>query len=171
MKKVSENAQAQAVKETVRTGYSAIATGQHFCCSSQRNSQAYPTRLAHAVGYDAESLANLPEGADMGLSCGNPIAITALKERQIVLDLGSGGAGGLRSGRSLPAVLRQGCSQPLGNARPCQGPRRRGDDKRRFHRNLCCASQADKCLMKELEAEPGLDAARLQTVLDNIATK
>jgi SAM-dependent methyltransferase len=43
------------------------------------------------MGYDAESLANLPDGANMGLSCGNPIAIAALQEGQIVLDLGSGG--------------------------------------------------------------------------------
>jgi SAM-dependent methyltransferase len=43
------------------------------------------------MGYDAESLANLPDGANMGLSCGNPIAIAALQEGQIVLDIGSGG--------------------------------------------------------------------------------
>ena len=80
------------VRETVRTGYAAIATGQRSCCcSSPRSSQADPMRLAKAVGYDAESLANLPEGANMGLSCGNPVAIAALKEGQTVLDLGSGG--------------------------------------------------------------------------------
>jgi SAM-dependent methyltransferase len=82
----------QRVRETVRTGYAAIATGQRSCCcSSPRSSQADPTRLAQAVGYDAESLANLPEGANMGLSCGNPVAIAALREGQTVLDLGSGG--------------------------------------------------------------------------------
>ncbi|MDR2112345.1 MAG: arsenite methyltransferase [Candidatus Accumulibacter sp.] len=80
------------VRETVRAGYAAIATGQHSCCcSSQRGSQADPARLAEAVGYDVESLKKLPEGANMGLSCGNPIAIAALQEGQTVLDLGSGG--------------------------------------------------------------------------------
>lgn len=80
------------VRETVRTGYAAIATGQRSCCCScQRSGQADPTGLAKAIGYDAESLANLPEGANMGLSCGNPLAIAALKEGQTVLDLGSGG--------------------------------------------------------------------------------
>jgi len=82
----------ELVKETVRAGYAAIATGrQTCCCSSQRSGHADPLRLAQAVGYDDETLANLPEGANMGLSCGNPVAIAALQEGQFVLDLGSGG--------------------------------------------------------------------------------
>ena len=84
----------EQVKETVRAGYAAIATGrQSSCCSgsSGRCGPADPARLAAGVGYDAESLAKLPEGANMGLSCGNPIALAALKEGQTVLDLGSGG--------------------------------------------------------------------------------
>jgi len=43
------------------------------------------------MGYDTADLADLPEGADMGLGCGNPTAIAALKPGQSVLDLGSGG--------------------------------------------------------------------------------
>ena len=83
---------SEDVKETVRAGYAAIATGQRSCCCSiQRGSQADPARLAAAVGYDAESLAKLPDGANMGLSCGNPVAIAALREGQTVVDLGSGG--------------------------------------------------------------------------------
>ena len=83
---------SEDVKETVRAGYAAIATGQRSCCcSSQRGSQADPARLAAAVGYDAEPLAKLPDGANMGLSCGNPVAIAALREGQTVVDLGSGG--------------------------------------------------------------------------------
>ena len=69
---------SEDVKETVRAGYAAIATGQRSCCcSSQRGSQA--------------DLAKLPDGANMGLSCGNPVAIAALREGQTVVDLGSGG--------------------------------------------------------------------------------
>jgi len=79
-------------RETVRAGYAAIASGQRSCCSSSpRSGHLDPIRLAEAVGYDAESLAKLPDGANMGLSCGNPVAIAALQEGQTVLDLGSGG--------------------------------------------------------------------------------
>lgn len=88
----NKNIVREDVRETVRAGYAAIATGQRpCCCSGQRGNQADPARLAQAVGYDAESLANLPDGANMGLSCGNPVAIAALREGQVVLDLGSGG--------------------------------------------------------------------------------
>ncbi|MCL2160443.1 MAG: arsenite methyltransferase [Betaproteobacteria bacterium] len=86
----SKTTSNEQVRETVRAGYAAIATdgscGGGGCCG-----QPDPTRLAKAVGYDAESLVNLPEGANMGLSCGNPVAIAALEEGQVVLDLGSGG--------------------------------------------------------------------------------
>jgi ubiquinone/menaquinone biosynthesis C-methylase UbiE len=47
--------------------------------------------LANKLGYSTEQLAVLPEGANMGLSCGNPTAIARLTPGQIVLDLGSGG--------------------------------------------------------------------------------
>lgn len=57
------------------------------CCAPA----ADPTALASAIGYDADELARiLPEGANLGLSCGNPGAIAALKPGEIVLDLGSG---------------------------------------------------------------------------------
>ncbi|MCC5831095.1 MAG: arsenite methyltransferase [Phycisphaeraceae bacterium] len=49
------------------------------------------TELAEKIGYEAEQLAALPEGANMGLSCGNPTAIGKLKEGEVVVDLGSGG--------------------------------------------------------------------------------
>ena len=43
------------------------------------------------IGYSAEELAALPEGANMGLSCGNPNALAALQPGEVVLDLGAGG--------------------------------------------------------------------------------
>lgn len=82
----------QQVKEAVRSGYAAIALGQQkSCCASQRSGQADPAKLAASLGYDATTLARLPEGANMGLSCGNPVALAALEAGQTVLDLGSGG--------------------------------------------------------------------------------
>jgi SAM-dependent methyltransferase len=47
--------------------------------------------VAQAVGYDAEELASLPDGANLGLSCGNPTALAELRPGEVVLDLGSGG--------------------------------------------------------------------------------
>jgi ubiquinone/menaquinone biosynthesis C-methylase UbiE len=47
--------------------------------------------LAQSVGYSADELAALPEGANMGLCCGNPNALAALRPGEVVLDLGSGG--------------------------------------------------------------------------------
>lgn len=47
-------------------------------------------QVASAVGYSAEDLRVLPEGANMGLSCGNPTALASLVEGEVVLDLGSG---------------------------------------------------------------------------------
>ncbi|MCL2001529.1 MAG: arsenite methyltransferase [Planctomycetes bacterium] len=85
---------AQDTRETVRAGYAKIAKGERSCCcgsGESRSGHADPKRLAKAIGYDAESLAALPKGANMGLSCGNPVAIAALREGQVVLDLGAGG--------------------------------------------------------------------------------
>jgi SAM-dependent methyltransferase len=47
--------------------------------------------VAQAFGYSAEELASIPSEANMGLSCGNPLATTHLKEGEVVVDLGSGG--------------------------------------------------------------------------------
>jgi len=88
---------SEQIREEVRSGYADIATGKRSSCcggggcGSKRSNHADPKRLAKALGYDAKDIANLPEGANMGLSCGNPVAIAALKEGQTVLDLGSGG--------------------------------------------------------------------------------
>ena len=90
------NKSNEQIREEVRTGYADIATGrQSSCCGDrccgERNNYADPELLAKSLGYNENDIANLPEGANMGLSCGNPVAIAALQEGQIVLDLGSGG--------------------------------------------------------------------------------
>ena len=99
---------SQKIKETVRSGYVEIAVGvKSSCCSSPRCGQSNPTALAKAVGYDADSLKNLPDGANMGLSCGNPVAIAALREGQVVLDLGScGGFDVFQAGEKVKASGR-----------------------------------------------------------------
>ncbi len=47
--------------------------------------------MSEKVGYSPEELASLPEGADMGLGCGNPTAFASLSPGEVVVDLGSGG--------------------------------------------------------------------------------
>ena len=94
MNTTNKNEEKNSIREAVRTGYAAIAIApaqSACCCATPRSNHADPTRLAKALGYDEQSLANLPNGANMGLSCGNPIAIAALQKGQTVLDLGSGG--------------------------------------------------------------------------------
>lgn len=93
---------AEAVRETVRAGYSEIARTGSTCCGGSASTGATsggccgpqtfsPEQLATAIGYSAGDLAATPESANMGLSCGNPTAIASLKPGEVVLDLGSGG--------------------------------------------------------------------------------
>ncbi|MDP2311300.1 MAG: arsenite methyltransferase [Pseudomonadota bacterium] len=84
---------ADAVRESVRERYGAIAREAQSCCAP---SCCSPTAApgtgtdATVLGYSAEEKAAAPEGADLGLGCGNPQAIAALKPGERVLDLGSG---------------------------------------------------------------------------------
>jgi arsenite methyltransferase len=79
----------EKVRQTVREGYGQIAAQGQSCCGSSACSSS--DKLAETIGYSAEELAALPEGANMGLSCGNPTALASLKPGEVVLDLGSGG--------------------------------------------------------------------------------
>lgn len=84
------------MREIVRTGYASVATASSACCGATSccggdSAVNAADKLAAAVGYAPEELAELPDGANMGLSCGNPNALAALKPGEVVLDLGSGG--------------------------------------------------------------------------------
>jgi len=95
---------ADEVRQAVRESYSKVAEGKPSgsgCCAPNTSSAGsccdasvdfdvkaiYSTRL----GYSEEELHSVPQGADMGLGCGNPRAKAALKPGEVVLDLGSGG--------------------------------------------------------------------------------
>jgi len=94
---------ADAVRDNVGAGYSKSAhagTLSAGCCGSESDSQGggccgpvtlSADQVATAVGYADEDLTTLPEGANMGLSCGNPTAIASLQPGEVVIDLGSGG--------------------------------------------------------------------------------
>jgi arsenite methyltransferase len=85
-----------AVRTMVRDGYAKIANDTSSGCCSPGvsccgSAPQDADKLARELGYTVEELKALPEGANMGLSCGNPAALAALKPGEVVLDLGSGG--------------------------------------------------------------------------------
>jgi SAM-dependent methyltransferase len=93
---LSTNHQTDSLRQLVREGYAKIAQdtaagccspGVSCCGSAPQDAD----KLARELGYTVEELKALPEGANMGLSCGNPAALAALKPGETVLDLGSGG--------------------------------------------------------------------------------
>ncbi len=79
------------VRCIVREHYGKIAQQRGSCCASPSCCSPSPESVATAVGYSTEEITALPNGANMGLSCGNPTAIASLQPGEIVLDLGAGG--------------------------------------------------------------------------------
>jgi len=75
------------VRDQVRTAYGKVARGGDGCSVGCCGTRAEGSL---SLGYSAADLASVPEGADLGLGCGNPQAIAALRPGEIVLDLGSG---------------------------------------------------------------------------------
>ncbi len=81
------------IKKTVRERYAKIAKQNNSCCatvSSCCGTRDIAQEVSKRIGYTEEDLKTVPEGANLGLGCGNPIALASLKEGEIVLDLGSG---------------------------------------------------------------------------------
>src|SRR5262252_4851616 len=82
------------IKEMVRARYGSIAAASDAnccapassCCGSETSSQD----KARQMGYSDAELAAIPEGASLGLGCGNPQAIAAMRPGEVVIDLGSG---------------------------------------------------------------------------------
>lgn len=79
-------------KQWVKDRYGAIAenVGTSCCCSSSSCCDT-PSTAAGDIGYKTEDLAGIPDGANLGLGCGNPLGIVSIREGDTVLDLGSGG--------------------------------------------------------------------------------
>lgn len=78
--------------DVVRAGYAKIARGERAGCGCGPSCCTPDTAgVAEAIGYERSDLESLPEGTDMGLSCGNPTALASLKAGEVVVDLGSGG--------------------------------------------------------------------------------
>ncbi|HNV86526.1 MAG TPA: arsenite methyltransferase [Candidatus Omnitrophota bacterium] len=80
------------IKRKVREGYGKIVMQGGSCCgpSSSCCGSSSAKDISKAVGYSDSEINAVPEGANLGLGCGNPVAIASLKEGQTVLDLGAG---------------------------------------------------------------------------------
>lgn len=80
------------IKEAVREKYGNIAAASGSCCSaaSSCSEDGSLVQIGQRIGYSEHELGSVPDGANLGLGCGNPIALASLKEGETVLDLGSG---------------------------------------------------------------------------------
>ncbi len=76
----------EKLRELVRDAYATIAQSPSCGCGCNCS-----TDIAESLGYSNDDLAVIPDGANLGLSCGNPVALSSLSEGETVLDLGSGG--------------------------------------------------------------------------------
>lgn len=76
----------ERIRGVVREAYGRIAKNEGSCCVSADVSRS----VARGIGYGEKDLEGVPEGADLGLGCGNPVALASLAEGEAVLDLGSG---------------------------------------------------------------------------------
>ena len=80
------------IREAVRENYGQIAESSSSCCDASccTPSAQAPQLLSLQLGYSPQDLVAVPEGANLGLGCGNPQAIANLQPGEVVLDLGSG---------------------------------------------------------------------------------
>lgn len=78
----------EKAKELVKEAYGKIALSKKGCGCGSCGTDA--GEFAKGIGYSEEELKNIPEEANLGLSCGNPVALASLKTGETVLDLGSG---------------------------------------------------------------------------------
>ena len=85
--------QNSEIKDMVRARYGGIAAASSGCCgpaSEERRTDAEQRARARGMGYSEADLATIPEGANLGLGCGNPQVTASLKPGETVVDLGSG---------------------------------------------------------------------------------
>jgi SAM-dependent methyltransferase len=84
---------AKDFRRVVRKKYSGIAKGDRSCCGGPSTccGSSSPESVSRKIGYTDVDMKSVPEGANLGLGCGNPVALASLKEGETVLDLGAGG--------------------------------------------------------------------------------
>ncbi|MDD4956330.1 MAG: arsenite methyltransferase [Candidatus Omnitrophica bacterium] len=82
----------ERIKKIVKEGYAKVARQGTSCCPSGAccPSSVSARDISRTIGYSDDEMNAVPDGANLGLGCGNPVAIASLKEGDVVLDLGSG---------------------------------------------------------------------------------
>lgn len=82
----------EEIRKFVRDRYAGIASQGGSCCGPAAccGSQGAALDASKNMGYSEDEIRSVPEGANLGLGCGNPIALASLQEGETVLDLGSG---------------------------------------------------------------------------------
>lgn len=80
------------IKKEVRKRYAKVAKTSSSCCASKVSCCSAPAnkQVSKMIGYSDVEITSVPDGANLGLGCGNPVALASLKEGERVLDLGSG---------------------------------------------------------------------------------
>ncbi len=80
------------IKVLVKESYGKIARTGGSCCPTKGSccGTLPPEEISKNIGYSEEEMNAVPQGANLGLGCGNPIALASIKEGETVLDLGSG---------------------------------------------------------------------------------
>ena len=88
------NVKNEEIRQVVRETYGNIAQAGDGCgcgCGCGPENDLTPEAISVGLGYSNDDVATVPDGANMGLGCGNPQAIASLKTGETVIDLGSGG--------------------------------------------------------------------------------
>ena len=83
----------EKIKKIVRESYAKVAASNSCCCATTASccgNTGLEKEIGSNIGYSAEDMNKVPEGSNLGLGCGNPIALASLKKGEVVLDLGSG---------------------------------------------------------------------------------
>ncbi|MDY6845216.1 MAG: arsenite methyltransferase [Thermodesulfobacteriota bacterium] len=83
----------EEIKKAVRGRYAQVVKSDTSCCNSVNSCGKNPTFTddqSKKIGYTDEELKKTPEGSNLGLGCGNPVALASLREGETVLDLGAG---------------------------------------------------------------------------------
>jgi len=81
------------IRKAVRDGYAKVAKQSGSCCAPASpccGGADSAQTISRGIGYSEEELKSVPEGANLGLGCGNPTALASLQKGETVLDLGSG---------------------------------------------------------------------------------